>query len=625
MKKNSTFPIYLGLVLLWITTSILSTQTASAAALSSIQIQPATPARLLAGQTLQLKATGTYSDGSTTDITSKVTWSISNTSVAKISVTGLVSIIESAGGPGMPGMPSGPRPGNLSRPAGGLSPGDGAGGPDGPPPDGDFGGSDGPPPDGNFGSAGGLPPGQGDGGPGGRPRSNNSSLAGRPRPGGAGPAGGFPPGDGPGGGMPAGSVVSIKATLAGVTSPSVSLTVMTTEGPAIYSQSGGTASRSNQTITASDKNTSGVKVTDKGTFTLSDSNVATSGNTTAMENSSFYGLNAAVLALSGSKITMTNGTITTKGTGANGAFAVGNGSVVKLSKVKIDCLASGAHGVDATIAGTIICTDVDITTAGNGAAAAISTDRGGGTVTFTRGSAATSGTRSPCIYSTGAITVSDAKLTATGSEAIVIEGKNSVTLNNTTLSCLKQCGAMLYQSFSGDAGIGTSILTMNGGSLTAAKGPMFYITNASAVIDIRDGAKLSAASGTLINAAAGQWGNTGSNGGRLTFKADGEVLTGDIVCDNISSVTAILQNKTTLKGTINAEGTAKVMALTLDTTSIWEVTGTSYLTSLTDQDVTLANIHDNGHTIYYDAKADASQWLGGKTWKLAEGGTLSPE
>jgi len=586
MKKDSTFPIYFGLVLLWITSFIFSTQTTSAGTLSSIQIQPATPPKLLAGQTIQLTAKGTYSDGAIADITSKVSWSISDTLVATISATGLVSIVESAGGPGMPGMLGGP------------------------------------PPDGTFGPAGGPPPRQGDDSPGVRPRSNNSSRAGQPRPSGAGPAGGPPPGGGPGGGMPTPSVVSIKATLDGVTSPSVSLTILATEGPAIYLQSGGNVSRSNQKIIASDKNTSGVKVTDKGTFTLSDSNVATSGPTTAMEYSSFYGLNAAVLALSGSKITVTNGTITTRGTGANGAFAVGNGSVVELSKVKIDCLASGAHGVDATIAATIICTDVDITTAGHGAAAAISTDRGGGTVTFTRGSAYTSGTRSPGIYSTGSITVSNAKITATGSEGIVIEGKNSVALKNITLSCLKQCGAMLYQSFSGDADVGTSILTITGGSLTAGEGPMFYITNTSAVIDIKDGAKLSAVSGTLINAAAGRWGNTGSNGGRLTFKADGEILTGDIVCDNISSVTAILQNKTTLKGTINAEGTAKVMALTLDATSVWEVTGTSYLTSLTDQDVTLANIHDSGHTIYYDSKADVNKWLGGKTYPLSGGGKL---
>ena len=270
MKKDSTFPMYFGLILLWITTSILITETASAAALSSIQIQPTTPPKLLAGQTLQLTAKGTYSDGSIADITSKVTWSISDTSVATISATGLVSIVESAGGPGMPGMPGGPPPDGTFSPAGGPPPGGGPGV--------------------------GMPPGQGDDSPGVRTRSNKSSRTGRPSPGGAGPAGGPPPGGGPGGGMPTPSVVSIKATLDGVTSSSVSLTIVTTEGPAIYSQSGGNVSRSNQKITASDKNTSGVKVTDKGTFTLSDSNVTTSGPTTAMENSSFYGLNAAVLA-----------------------------------------------------------------------------------------------------------------------------------------------------------------------------------------------------------------------------------------------------------------------------------------------------------------------------------------
>jgi len=560
-------------------------QAAPAATLSSIQIKAPPSTALLAGQTLQLTATGTYSDGTTVDITSQVAWSISDNRAAKITPSGLVSVVESAGGPGLPAMPGGPggAPGPGGPPAPGASPG--AGGPGmGPGPGGPPGG------------------GRGPGGPGGP----------------GGPAGG------PGmGGMPAAATVSVTATLSGLTSPSLALTVKTAEGPAVYTQSGGAAAKSNQMITTSDKATSGVKVTDKGTLTLSDSRVTTSGNTTAMEDSSFYGLNAGVLALSGSKIAMTNGTITTRGTGANGAFAAGAGSVVELSKVKIDCVASGAHGVDATIAGTIVCTDVDITTAGNGAAAAISTDRGGGTITFTRGSAATSGTRSPGIYSTGSITVSDAKITATGSEAIVIEGKNSVTLTNTTLSGARECGAMLYQSFSGDAGIGTSVLTMSGGVLTAAEGPMFYITNTDAVIDLKGHAKLSAVSGVLVKAAAGRWGNSGSNGGRLTFKVAGETLTGDIVCDNVSSVAATLQDKTTLKGTINAEGAAKAMTLTLGATSIWEVTGTSYLTSLTDQDGTLANIHDNGHTIYYDLNADANRWLGGKTYPLSGGGKLT--
>ena len=39
----------------------------------------------------------------------------------------------------------------------------------------------------------------------------------------------------------------------------------------------------------------------------------------------------------------------------------------------------------------------------------------------------------------------------------------------------------------------------------------------------------------------------------------------------------------------------------------------------------ITNIHGNGHTVRYKADLAANQWLGGKTWKLADGGTLSPE
>jgi hypothetical protein len=45
---------------------------------------------------------------------------------------------------------------------------------------------------------------------------------------------------------------------------------------------------------------------------------------------------------------------------------------------------------------------------------------------------------------------------------------------------------------------------------------------------------------------------------------------------------------------------------------------------LTDGDTTLANIHDNGNTIYYDSSASANSWLGGKTYTLSDGGKLTP-
>jgi hypothetical protein len=400
------------------------------------------------------------------------------------------------------------------------------------------------------------------------------------------------------------------------------MTNTTSTASAAYTQNGGTGIRSNQDFTATNTDENGIKVTNGGTLTISDSTVTKTGNTSSNDNSDFYGLNAGVLAESGSAIELTNCTVTTNANGANGVFATGSGSSVTLSNVTIKTSADGSRGVDATQTGNITCTNVNITTAGQHCAA-IATDRGNGNITVVGGTMNTAGEGSPGIYSTGNITASNSVISATGSEAAVIEGKNSISLTNVTISGEKKCGVMLYQSFSGDAEVGTSSFTMNGGSLKAAVGPLFYITNTQSIIDLKD-ANLSAASGTLLTASADSWGNTGSNGGVVTFKAENETLNGNITCDNISSITTSLQNNTTLTGAINANNTASSMNLTLDSTSTWNVTGTSYLTNFTDEDSTLSNIKDNGNTIYYDSNSSTNSWLEGKTYTLTDGGQLTP-
>lgn len=128
-----------------------------------------------------------------------------------------------------------------------------------------------------------------------------------------------------------------------------------------------------------------------------------------------------------------------------------------------------------------------------------------------------------------------------------------------------------------------------------------------------------------MSAAAGDWGDSGSNGADVSLTADSQTLDGNITCDNISTLEIVLRNNTTLDSTINTENTGKAVSLSLDTSSIWNVTGTSYLTSLTDTDTTLGNIDDNGNTIYYDASAAANSWLSGKTITLSDGGKLTPQ
>ena len=83
--------------------------------------------------------------------------------------------------------------------------------------------------------------------------------------------------------------------------------------------------------------------------------------------------------------------------------------------------------------GTMNAANLDIHTTGN-SSAAIRSDRGGGTVNVDGGTYVTDGKGSPVIYSTADITVSNATLESTTSEGVVVEGKNSVTLNNVSLT-----------------------------------------------------------------------------------------------------------------------------------------------------------------------------------------------
>jgi hypothetical protein len=429
------------------------------------------------------------------------------------------------------------------------------------------------------------------------------------------PTGGAPPagGTGPGGPPPGGgSGAEVYPTAAA------------------YILSSGTETQDGQTYTATEQDESGILVTDGASLTLTNATVNTSGDSSDTGSSSFYGLNAAVVALTQGTITMSGGSITTSGSGANGAFAVGEGSVINLSDLTITATGGGGHGVMTTQGGTVNLTNVTMNTAG-GSSAPLATDRGGGTVTATDCAATCSGQNSPCIYSTGVITVNGGTYTTTGSEMAVIEGANSIILNDVDLSSsfADKWGVMIYQSMSGDAEGTQGTFTMTGGrlALTAATGALFYCNNSTAIITLT-GVDVSAGSGILINAAAGNWGTTGSNGGSVVMTTDSQTLTGDVTADNISTVNLTLQNSSSLSAAINADNTALEARLTLDATSAWDVTADSYLTSLTlsagVSGTTITNVTGNGHTVYYDAGDSANSALGGKTYTLSGGGTLKP-
>jgi hypothetical protein len=406
---------------------------------------------------------------------------------------------------------------------------------------------------------------------------------------------------------------------------------------AAYAQDGGNETKDAEIYTATETDQSAIYVNNSGKLTLTFADITTSGNTSSQDNSSFFGLNAAVLAAGGSTISLSDSTIATSGKGANGVFATDAGSSVTLSNVTIQAGADGGHGVMATNGGSLTLTNVDINTAG-GSSAGIATDRGGGTIKVTGGSVVTSGQNSPDIYSTGAISVTGGAMRATGAEAAVIEGSNSITLTNTSLfSTLEKWGVMIYQSMSGDAEGAKGVFSMTGGSLayTPSRGPLFYVTNTTGVITLKE-VVLSSASQVLVKASAGEWGSSGSNGGTVIFTANKQTLNGDLLADDLSSITLDLQHGSVLTGAINPDHTAKSVHLILSvshtnekpdvTTSTWYVTADSYLTCLDDVggvfETVVANITGNGHTVYYDASA--CPVLHGRTYSLYGGGYMKP-
>ena len=258
--------------------------------------------------------------------------------------------------------------------------------------------------------------------------------------------------------------------------------------------------------------------------------------------------------------------------------------------------------------GIMNATNLTITTAGT-SSAAIRSDRGGGTVTVDKGTYKTTGKGSPTIYSTADITVKNATLIATASEGIVIEGKNSVTLENVNLTDTNNTlngqsttykNIFLYQSMSGDAADGEATFTSKDSTITTNKGDSFYVTNTTATINLENNKIINNDNtGNFLRIQKDSWGKTGNNGGIVTLNLKNQEVKGNIVVDSISKLTMNLTNGSSFTGTINNSNEGEV-TLTLDKSSTITLTGDTYIKSLTNTDSTNSNINLNGYKLYVD-------------------------
>lgn len=338
----------------------------------------------------------------------------------------------------------------------------------------------------------------------------------------------------------------------------------------------------------------------------------TDGAASSNDASSFYGLNAAILTLDNATLNITGGSVTATAEGANGVFAY-DGATITIADTVINVSGGNAGGIEVAGGGTLVATNLTVNAT---VKAAIRSDRGGGNLTVDGGTYTTSGSSgAPAIYSTANIVVSHATLVANDSEAVVVEGLNSVTLNNCDVTGNMSGtygegsenihNVMLYQSMSGDAEVGTSSFTMSGGTLVSKNGDMFYVTNTDSVITLSD-VELTLADGAYLLLVAGNnsergWGTAGANGGNVTFNLSEQEIAGDIQVDAISTLAMHIAKASAFTGSINSDGAeAASLSITLDATSTWTLTADSYVSAF---DGSLDNVVSNGYTLYVNGSA----------------------
>lgn len=383
--------------------------------------------------------------------------------------------------------------------------------------------------------------------------------------------------------------------------------------------------------TGTDENAALVSNGSEVTFS-NDAISRTSSDSQGGDNSSFYGVGAAVLATDGTAY-VKDSTVTTDSKGGAGLFAYGDGTVYA-ADTDITTQQDTSGGIHAAGGGKLYAWDLNVETNGE-SSAAIRSDRGGGTMVVDGGTYTSNGVGSPAVYCTADIAVNNAELTANGSEAVCIEGLNSLRLYNSNLTGNMSDDdqndttwtVILYQSMSGDSEVGNSIFQMDGGTITSKNGGLFYTTNTECTIALKDVDITYNDDSEFFLQCTGNnnqrgWGQSGANGSDCNFTADSQDMKGNVIWDSISDLDFYMTNGSTLEGAfVNDESNAEnggdgYCNVVIDKDSTWTVTGDSTITSMsnagtiTDADGKTVSIVGTDGTTYVEGDSDYTITVG---------------
>lgn len=388
------------------------------------------------------------------------------------------------------------------------------------------------------------------------------------------------------------------------------------------------------------EDTSVIQVSNNATYTASNLELLkSSGSTTDKDSSLYYGLNSALIIKDGSTIELSNSTIVTGVEYATALFATSLNTNVTLDNVRLTTTKDNSSGIASIDYATVTANDIEILTKGDNSPG-INTMNNDSEITIENSTVNTEGLNSPLIYNKGKVTATNLKGTATNSSLITMNSINNIVITDSELTTKLQLDEeniaainlftetskydrMNYSNAS--LTIEDSSLTISSSSPIYKEAPLFNITNIEANINISN-TDISYGSNILFKITGNdKYGEQKENGGSVIFTATDLKLKGNIIVDEISSIDINLNN-TYYKGQVNGDNASKDVDIILDKTTEWELTGNSYIKTLTIQNGKISRIKSqiksNGYNIYYNAYQN--DWLEGKTIKLPGGGKLIP-
>ena len=352
------------------------------------------------------------------------------------------------------------------------------------------------------------------------------------------------------------------------------------------------ASITDCTLSTENRNENVIKSVPGGNVTLERVQIEKYGDTKNHIEGNFTGLNAAVLA-EGGRISIADSRIVSHAIGGNNVFAHGADSHITLNNVLLDAYGEASNRcIYVSFGGQVDAAHCELVSRGS-ISSPVATDVGGGTIRLKDCVVKALGNHCAALYSTGRIEAEHCICVAPETEGMIIVGSNSISLRD----CHVFSGQNQGVKFATELGESQGEFRMDGGSLTAAEGPLFQVELDARIVLKR--AAIAVPSGQILKLYRGfsppgmEQPEPGQ--GLIQLELEHQQLTGTIESDRDHTLELLLRSGSLLTGSV----TAPDSTVTLSRDSRWILTGDSSVGTLINEDPTGENIILNGFALKY--------------------------